>query len=79
MTTTFEFLGSIEYQDKHYFLAMEAQDAEEEYEEDEEGEVIVFRIETDPENGEDYYVPEEDDETADAVFQLFMQEMEEEE
>lgn len=85
VTTQFEYLTTIEYENNNYVVLMvlpqaeEADEAAEQPEDTEdEGEVVVLKIEQD-EKGEDMYVSCEDEETAQKVFDLFMEQMDEEE
>ncbi len=75
VTTQFEYLTTIEYQEGLYVVLMVL-----EYEEkdDEEGEVLILKIEQDPETQEDIYVTIDDENVSNAVFQLFLDMMEEE-
>ena len=50
-TTEFEYLTTIEYEDNRYVILLAPQEEENE----EEGEVVILRIQPD-ENGEDTYV-----------------------
>ncbi|MBO4925332.1 MAG: DUF1292 domain-containing protein [Clostridia bacterium] len=75
VTTQFEYLTTIEYQGDLYVVLMVLDDEETD---DEEGEVLILKIEKDPETGEDMYVSVDDDEVSQAVFDLFMEQMDEE-
>ena len=75
VTTQFEYLTTIEYQEDLYVVLMVLDDEETD---DEEGEVLILKIEKDPETGEDMYVSVDDDEVSQAVFDLFMEQMDEE-
>ena len=75
MTTQFEYLTTIEYQEDLYVVLMVLDDEETD---DEEGEVLILKIEKDPETGEDMYVSVDDDEVSQTVFDLFMEQMDEE-
>ena len=74
-TTQFEFLDIVEYEGQEYVLLMLLGEEEQD---DEEGEVVIMRIETDPESGEEIYVSVDDDAIGEAVFNLFLAKMEEE-
>lgn len=74
VTTEFEYLTTIEYEGDSYVVLM----APQEEDHDEEGEVVILKIEVDA-NGEDTYVSCENDEVAEAVFDRFMEELDEEE
>ena len=70
----FEHLATLEHEGKSFVLVTPY--LEDEDEEDEDGlEVLVLRIEED-EDGEDTYVPEEDEAVAEAVFNKFEAELE---
>lgn len=75
VTTQFEYLTTIEYQDELYVVLMVLDDEETD---DEEGEVLILKIEQDPETQEDIYVTIDDENVSNAVFQLFLDMMEEE-
>ena len=73
-TTEFEYLTTIEHKGESYVVLLAPQEEDNE----EEGEVVILKIQKD-ENGEDTYVSCDDDEIEEEVFELFMEEMEEEE
>ena len=75
VTTQFEYLDTIEYQDELYVALMVLSDEETD---DEEGEVLILKIEKDPETQEDIYVSVDDDEVSQAVFDKFMAMIDEE-
>ena len=68
--TRFEYMTTIDYEGELYVALMLAD--EEEEDEEEEGNVVILKIEQD-ENGEDIYVSIEDEALADAVFQKFLE------
>ena len=70
VTSQFEYLTTVEHEGKLYVVLM-LLDEEAEQEED-EGEVIILEIQKD-ENGEDVYASVDDDEISDAVFQKFLE------
>ena len=74
VTTEFEYLSTIEHKGESYVVLLAPQEEENE----EEGEVVILKIQKD-ENGEDTYVSCDDDEIEEEVFELFIEEMEEEE
>ena len=76
VTTQFEYLTTIDHEGELYVVLMVAQDEEQD---DEEGEVLILKIEKDPETQEDIYVSVDDDEISQAVFDKFMAMMDEEE
>lgn len=76
VTTAFEYQATIEMDGENYVVLMVAEQDEEEAEED--GSVVIMRIEQD-ENGEDIYVSLEDEDTAQRVFDLFLDYLDEEE
>ena len=67
--TRFEYMTTIDYQGELYVALLLAD--EDEANEEEEGNVVILKIEQD-ENGEDIYVSIEDEALADAVFQKFL-------
>jgi len=75
VTTQFEYLTTIEYQDALYVVLMVLEDEETD---DDEGEVLILKIEKDEETGEDIYVSVDDEDVSQAVFDQFMQMMDEE-
>ena len=75
VTSQFEYLTTINYQDEDYVVLMLAQDEEQD---DEEGEVLILKIEKDPETDEDLYVSVDDDEISQAVFDQFVAMIDEE-
>ena len=75
VTTQFEYLTTIDHEGKLYVVLMVAQDEEQD---DEEGEVLILKIEKDPETDEDIYVSVDDDAISQAVFDKFMEMVEEE-
>ena len=75
VTTQFEYLTTIEYQEDLYVVLMVLDDEETD---DEEGEVLILKIEKDPDTDEDIYVSVDDDAISQAVFDKFMEMVEEE-
>ena len=75
-TTQFEYLATIEHEDKLYVALMLLEGAADEASED-EGEVLILEIAKD-ENGEDVYVSVEDDAVSELVFNKFLSMMDEE-
>lgn len=75
VTTQFEYLTTIDYENEKYVVLMVLEDEEQD---DEEGEVLILKIEQDPETQEDIYVTIDDENVSNAVFQLFLDMMEEE-
>ena len=69
--TRFEYMTTIDYEGELYVALMLA-DEEETEDEEEEGNVVILKIEKD-ENDEDIYVSIEDEALADAVFQKFLE------
>ena len=67
--TRFEYMTTIDYEGELYVALMLADEDEED---EEGGNVVILKIEQD-ENGEDMYVSLEDDQLADAVFEKFME------
>ena len=78
VTTQFEYLTTIDHEGELYVVLMAAEDEDEE-EDDEEGEVIILKIEKDPDTDEDIYVSVDDEEISQAVFDKFLAMMDEEE
>ena len=76
VTTQFEYLTTIDHEGELYVVLMVAQDEEQD---DEEGEVLILKIEKDPETDEDIYVSVDDDDISQAVFDKFLAMMDEEE
>ncbi|MGI6688741.1 MAG: DUF1292 domain-containing protein [Christensenellales bacterium] len=76
----FEYLDTIEHKGESYvvFLALAEEDEEEENENEDEGEVVILKIAQDDE-GEDIYVSCEDDGIVEEVFEIFLQNLEEDE
>ena len=70
----FEHLATLPYNGGEYVVLLAVNDEEEE---SDEGEVEILEIQQD-ENGEDIFVSVEDDDVAEAVFNLFMEQMDEE-
>ena len=76
VTTEFEYLSTIEHKGESYVVLLAPQ--EEDAEDEDEGEVVILKIQAD-ENGEDTYVSCDSDEIEQEVFELFMDELDEEE
>lgn len=76
VTTQFEYLTTIDYQDDKYVVLMVLDNEEQD---DEEGEVLILKIEQDPDTQEDIYVSVDDDAVSQAVFEQFLAMMDEEE
>ena len=77
VTSRFEYLTTIEHEDELYVVLMLLKDDEET--DDEDGEVLILKIEKDPESDEDIYVSVDDDDVSQAVFDKFVAMMDEEE
>ena len=77
VTSRFEYLTTIEHEDELYVVLMQLKDDEET--DDEDGEVLILKIEKDPETDEDIYVSVDDDDVSQAVFDKFVAMMDEEE
>ena len=71
VTTRFEYLTTIDH-----VVLMVLNDEEQD---DEEGEVLILKIEKDPETDEDIYVSVDNDDISQAVFDKFLAMMDEEE
>ena len=76
VTSQFEYLTTIDHEGELYVVLMMLQDEETD---DDEGEVLILKIEKDPETDEDIYVTVEDDNISQAVFDKFIAMMDEEE
>ena len=76
VTSQFEYLTTIEYEGELYVVLMLLEDEEQD---NEDGEVLILKIEKDPETDEDIYVSVDDDEVSQAVFDQFVAMMDEEE
>ena len=76
VTNQFEYLTTIQYEGEEYIVLMLVEDEEED---DEEGEVLILKIEKDPETDEDIYVTVEDEEVTQHVFEQFIAMMDNEE
>ena len=76
VTSQFEYLTTLDHEGEMYVVLMLVEDEEED---DEEGEVLILKIEKDPETDEDIYVSVEDEAISQAVFEKFLALMEEEE
>ena len=72
----FEHLATLEHEGESYIVLMVLDD--EHHVEDEEGEVVIMKIETD-DSGAECYVYVEDEDVQEAVFEQFLQLMEDEE
>lgn len=77
VTSRFEYLTTIEHEDELYVVLMLLKDDEET--DDEDGEVLILKIEKDPETDEDIYISVDDDDVSQAVFDKFVAMMDEEE
>ena len=77
VTSRFEYLTTIEHEDELYVVLMLLKDDEET--DDEDGEVLILKIEKDPETDEDIYVSVDDDDVSQAGFDKFVAMMDEEE
>ena len=75
VTTQFEYLTTIDHEGELYVVLMVAQDEEQD---DEDGEVLILKIEKDPETDEDIYVSVDDDAISQTVFDKFMEMVDEE-
>ena len=75
VTSQFEYLTTIDHEGELYVVLMLLDD---ENTDDEEGEVLILKIEKDPDTDEDIYVSVDDDAISQAVFDKFMEMVEEE-
>ena len=73
-TTQFEYLTTIEHKGDQFIVLLAPQEEDNE----EEGEVLILKIQPD-EKGEDTYVSCDSEELEQEVFELFMEELDEEE
>ena len=76
VTSQFEYLTTIDHEGELYVVLMLLDD---ENTDDEEGEVLILKIEKDPETDEDIYVSVDDDAVSQAVFEKFVALMDDEE
>lgn len=76
VTSQFEYLTTIDHDGELYVVLMLLGDEDQD---DEEGEVLILKIEKDPETDEDIYVSVDDDGISQAVFEKFLAMMDEEE
>ena len=76
VTSQFEYLTTIDHEGELYVVLMLLDD---ETQDDEEGEVLILKIEKDPDTDEDIYVTVDDDAVSQAVFDKFLTMMDEEE
>lgn len=76
VTSQFEYLTTIDHEGELYVVLMLLDD---ETQDDEEGEVLILKIEKDPDTDEDIYVSVDDDDISQAVFDKFLAMMDEEE
>ena len=76
VTSQFEYLTTLDHDGEMYVVLMLVEDEEED---DEEGEVLILKIEKDPETDEDIYVSVDDEAISQAVFEKFLALMDEEE
>ncbi len=73
-TVEFEYLTTIEHEGESYVVLL----APQEKEDDEEGEVVILKIQQDK-NGEDTYVSCDNEEIEQEIFEMFIDELDEEE
>lgn len=78
VTSQFEYQATIEMDGEEYVVLMELPDPDAEPDEDDEDTVVILKIDQDAE-GEDIYVSVDDEETMQAVFDLFLDHLDEEE
>ena len=69
VVSQFEYLTTIQYEGEEYIVLMLVEDEEQD---DEEGEVLILKIEKDPETDEDIYVSVDDEEVNQKVFEQFI-------
>lgn len=74
-TVPFEHLATLEYEGSYYIALMVLD--EEHQEDDDEGEVVIMKIEND-EDGNECYVCVDDEQLQQAVFEKFLELMDEE-
>jgi len=74
VTSQFEYLTTIDHDGEMYVVLMLIEDEEQD---DEEGEVLILKIEKDPETDEDIYVSVDDEAISQAVFEKFLAMVEE--
>lgn len=69
----FEFLDLIEYESEQYVVLLPAED-----EEDDSGEVVILKLEDSESEDEESYVSVDDEETLNAVFDIFKEKFKDE-
>lgn len=77
VTSEFQYLVTLEHEGESYVVLM-ALDQEEDAKDDDEGEVVILKIEKD-DNGEDIYESCDDEEVSEQVFNKFVKMLDEEE
>ncbi len=77
VVSKFEYLTTISHEGGEYVVLLVLDDEGNEPGDDDDGEVVILQIEQD-ENGEDIYVSVEDEDVSQAVFDKFMESMDEE-
>lgn len=70
--TDFEFLDLIEYQDEEYVVLLPVEDS------DEPGEVVILKLVSSEDDETEEYVSVDDDQTLEAVFEIFKTKFEDE-
>lgn len=75
VVTEFQYLTTIDHDGESYVVLMALEQEEDEHDED-EGEVVILRIDED-DKGEDIYVSFDDEEIGQQVFDKFIQMLEE--
>ena len=63
----FEFLDLIEYNNENYVILLPAEEVESE----DADEVVILKEDTDPDSDEESYISVEDEDTLNAVFNIF--------
>ncbi len=76
VVTEFQYLATLDHEGESYVVLM-ALDQEEDESDEEEGEVVILKIEQD-DKGEDIYVSFDDEEISQKVFDKFIQMLDEE-
>ncbi len=70
--TDFEFLDLIEYRDEEYVVLLPVEDS------DEPGEVVILKLNSSKDDDAEEYVSVDDDQTLEAVFEIFKTKFEDE-
>ena len=75
----FEYIMTLEHEKNSYVILMPVCDEECDHEQDDEGEVVILKIEKDPKTSEDIYVSVDDETVTQKVFDKFLATIDEDE